>query len=65
MVQRLFEQWPHSEAVMTLKPMQLHWLRTLAFLEHQGRVSSELEKVWVYAPFAGNQGVIWRCIRLR
>ena len=49
----LLENWPHEEAYLNLRAVTLHYLQSLAILEHQGVVSNVLRRVYVSAPYAG------------
>lgn len=49
----LLERWPHEVAHLRLKAATLHYLQSLAILEHQRVVSKDLKRVYVDAPYAG------------
>ena len=49
----LLEKWPHEEAHLNLRAVTLHYLQSLAILEHQGVISKVLRRVFVSAPYAG------------
>ena len=54
MFRLLLEAWPHEEARLNLKANTLHYIQSLAILEHQGVVSKVLRRVFVSAPYAGS-----------
>ena len=53
MFRTLLESWPHVDSRLNLKAATLHYLQSLAILEHQGVVSKVLKNVFVNAPYAG------------
>ena len=57
----LLETWPHQVAHLRLKASRLHYLQSLAILEHQRAISKELKRVYVNAPYAGSVKVIMLC----